>query len=65
MLFFSVFVFTIFYVYSVLNYIMQYMLAALAQMVAYLPLVQQVRGSISGEVVFLTSGLGGVEMYTF
>ena len=42
------------------------MLAALAQMVACLPLVQQVRGSIPGVVVkFSTSELGGVEMYTF
>ena len=45
-------------------------LAALAQMVACLPLVQQVRGSIPGGVVnfnliISTSGLGGVEMYTF
>ena len=43
-------------------------LAALAQMVACLPLVQQVRGSIPGGVVnfkFSTSGLGGVETYTF
>ena len=45
-------------------------LASLAQMVACLPLVQQVRGSIPRGVVnfhfkFLTSELGGVEMYTF
>ena len=45
-------------------------LAALAQMVACLPLVQQVRGSIPGRVVnfhfkFSNSGLGGVEMYAF
>ena len=46
-------------------------LAALAQMVACLPLVQQVRGSIPGGVVnfnlkiFNLGGLGGVEMYTF
>ena len=45
-------------------------LAALAQMVECLPLVQQVRGSISGGVVnfhlkIFNLGLGGVEMYTF
>ena len=43
---------------------------ALAQMVACLPLVQQIQGSISGGVVnfylkITTSGPGGVEMYTF
>ena len=46
------------------------MLAALGQMVECLPLDQQVRGSIPGGVVnfhlkISTSGLGGVEMYTF
>ena len=45
-------------------------LAALTQLVACLPLVQQFRGSIPGGVVNLhlkisTSGLGGVDMYTF
>ena len=44
--------------------------AALAQMVACLPLVKQVRGSIPGGVVnfhfkFSTSGLGGVVIHTF
>ena len=38
----------------------------LAQMVACLPLVQQIRGSIPSEVViFLTSEPGGVEMDNF
>ena len=46
------------------------MLAALAQMVARLPLVQQVWGSIPGGAVnfhlkISTSELGGMEMYTF
>ena len=46
------------------------MMAALAQMVACLPLVQQVRGSIPGGLVnfnlkIFYLGLGGVEMYTF
>ena len=47
-------------------------LATLAQMVACLPLLQLVQGSIPGGVVnfhlkikFSTSGLGGMEMYTF
>ena len=45
------------------------MLAALAQMVTCLPLVQQVRGSIPGGVVnfhlkIFNLGLEGVEMYT-
>ena len=54
---------------------MFWLLAALAQMVACLPLIQQVRGSIPGEVVNFhlkifklvarRVGLGGVEMYTF
>ena len=42
-------------------------LAVLAQMVACLPLVQQVRGSIPSGVVNFNSkifNLGGVEMYT-
>ena len=45
-------------------------LATLAQMVAYLPLVQQVQGLIPGGVVnfhlkIFNLGLGGVERYTF
>ena len=45
-------------------------IAALAQMVACLPLVQQVRGSIPGGVVnfnlkIFNLGARGVEMYTF
>ena len=47
-----------------------FVLAALPQMVACVPLVQQVRGSIPGGVVNfnlknVNLGLGGVEMYTF
>ena len=46
------------------------LLSPLAQMVACLPLVQQVRGSIPVGVVnfnlkIFNLGVGGVEMYTF
>ena len=41
------------------------MFVALAQIVACLPLIQQVQGSIPGGVCKSTSGLGGVQVYTF